>query len=67
MGAVLVSGLPYSQSARNRRLAAKPRCGMEWYTDPSFRWHLCKKFKGHLARHECSCGAQKMRKRASHA
>lgn len=48
--------------ARNRRLAAKPRCGWSWEKHSPMSehtTHVCKKFVGHAGQyHLCSCGVQ---------
>lgn len=67
-----MSGLPYSQPARNRKLAARPKCEMEWRVIWSLQEpegsheHRCVIFKGHAGRtHRCVCGASTERKQAS--
>jgi hypothetical protein len=55
------------KNKRNARIARKPRCGEGWLTivKDTGHCHYCEKFKGHLNRHICFCGASKLRAVAS--
>lgn len=67
-------GVVRSQTARNQRLAARPRCGHEW-PETGHRCgeacvtchvHRCRSYRDHAGRdHICECGARTQRKRAS--
>lgn len=46
---------------RAQKLAARPKCELEWRAGDLGEPHACVKFDGHLGAHKCWCSAERGR------